>query len=242
MARRNLRIGDDLSGRKLYFTASGDAIRALEPTKEQYILGTTSSWSISTGGNSYSLGSRYYTGLYNPDDFWSVAEGSLWTMFPEISLVTWSEYSGGSWDIESGPYSVVECPLDFGTIHHLDTSSPLYPYLEIDDEETSTIMFLGDTRVSELYLGTQKIDFYSDKGQCKEKFFIIDDWEWFSFEEGQTWREWIDQREGISTFAAAPSAEWSYSDTNVFYYDNPLTPAVSPDAKIVLYQNYNVQW
>ena len=69
MARRNLRIGDDLSGRKLYFTASGDAIRALEPTKEQYILGTTSSWSISTGGNSYSLGSRYYTGLYNPDDF-----------------------------------------------------------------------------------------------------------------------------------------------------------------------------
>ena len=233
MARRNLRIGDDLSGRKLYFTASGDAIRALEPTKEQY---------ISTGGTSYSLGSRYYMGLYSPEYFWDVVDGMLWATWPDIDLVGWSEYSGGSWDIEQGPYSVVECPSDFGTIHHLDTSSPLYPYLEIDDAETSTVMFLGDIRVSELYVGTQKIDFYSDKGQCKEKFFIIDDWDCFSFEEGQTWKQWIDQREGISTFAAAPSAEWSYSDTNVFYYDCPLTPAVSPNDKIILYQNYNVEW
>lgn len=242
MARRNLRVGDDLSGRKLYFTASGDAIRALEPTKEQYVLGTTSNWSISTGGNSYSLGSRYYTGLYNPNDFGSVTEGSLWTIFPEINLVTWSEYSGGTWDIEQGPSSVVECPLDFGTIHHLDTSSPLYPYLEIDDEETSTIMFLGDIRVSGLYLGAQKIDFYSDKGQCKEKFFTIDGGEWFSFVEGQTWREWIDQQNGITTLAAEPTAQWAYSDTNILYYGKPFTPAVSPDTKIVLYQDYNVEW
>ena len=239
MARRNLRIGDDLSGRTLYFTINGnnpDAVDSLSVTKEQYILGTTTNWSLSTGGNSYSLGDRYYFGLYNPDDYWSVVEGSLWTMFPEITLMQWTNYSGGSHGVvESGPQASIVCPNDFGAICYLDTNSAAYSFLEIDDAETTTAMFLGDIRVSALYVGTQKIDFYSNIGQCKENFFVINDWDWFYFEEGQTWQQWIDQAKYWD-----PEDEystWGYSGNSVLRNGNPVDRQ-TPSTKIGTFSKY----
>lgn len=240
MARRNLRIGDDLSGRKLYFTLSETdetAIDSLTATKEQFIMATMSNWSISTGGNSYSLGSRYYTGLYNPSQYDYVLEGSLWTEFPELSLITWSNYSGGSMAVENGPFAEIDCPIDVGTIWWIDTNSPLYPYLEIDDSEFPASVFIGDTRVSEIYLGTEKISsLFDNLGQCGGNFFVLNGWEWFLFESGQTWQEWIDQGkywEGETEWDI-----WSYSGNTVYHGQAPLSNATPADA-IEAYRVYD---
>ncbi len=243
MARRKLQLGDDLSGRKLYFTLSASdttTLDSLSSETEKMWFATTGKWSASMGYNSYSLGTRYYAGIYSPSQYDYVMEGFLYLEFPELDFVTFSWYSGqSSADIESGPYSVIECPSDFGAIWYLDTSSKFYPLIEIDDSETPSVLFIGDTRVSEIYIGTEKISsMFSNIGECKENFFVTNSWDIYHFEEGQTWRQWIDQRNNTLARAGGPFVEWSYSDTDVYYYEDPFIPSVSPDDKIVPYKDY----
>lgn len=241
MARRKLQLGDDLSGRKLYFTLSASDTTTLDSLvyeNQKMWFATTGKWAASMGYNSYSLGTRYYAGIYSPSQYDYAMDGSLYLEFPELDFVTFSWYSGHTnADIESGPCSVIECPNNFGTIWYLDTSSKFYPLIEIDDSEIPSTLFIGNSRVSEIYIGTEKISsIFSNIGECGENFFVLNNWYWSTFEIGQTWKEWIDQDK---YWPYPETFTWSYDDNGVYFDDGTcMLDGVLPTDKIILYHNY----
>ena len=73
MALRNLQVGDDLSGKTLYFTLDVNNQTQLDNSiglNYEIPFVTIGGYYFGQGHNSYSLGTRYYSGLYqgNPED------------------------------------------------------------------------------------------------------------------------------------------------------------------------------
>lgn len=237
MARRNLRVGDDLSGRTLYFTLQANdeaSVRTLTTTQRPVFI-TTTKWTWACGYNSYSLGTRYYSGVYSPDSYEWVWE-SMWMEWPEYEYLSWSSYSGGSMMVEAGPVASEVMPDDFGAIQYIDTSSPYYRFLEIDDSDTSALLYMGDSRVSEMYIGTQRIPtIFSAYGEVRENFFTLNMESAFTFEAGQTWKDWIDQ--GKYWTADSEWDVWSYSG-NTVYHGEASVEGVTPSSKIELFRVY----
>lgn len=244
MARRNLRVGDDLSGRTLYFTLQAsdeDSIWNLTTTDSPVFV-TTTNWTWACGYNWYSLGTRYYSGVYSPDSY-EYVWGDTYMEWPEYQYLSWSSYSGGTMGVESGPVASEVMPNDFGAIYYIDTSSPYYRFLEIDDSDTSALLYVGDSRVSEMYIGTQKIPtIFSAYGEVRENFFTLGTELPFTFEVGQTWAQWIDQNKYWPT--DRDNYVWSYDQYGVYFkwadeqYNSTLN-GVSPNDQIILYHSYS---
>lgn len=244
MARRKLQVGDDLSSRKLYFTVQAsdeDSIWDLTATDTPTFV-TTTLWSWACGYNSYSLGTRYYSGVYSPNSY-EYVWGDTYMEWPEHLYLSWSSYSGDSMAVESGPEPYMVMPSDFGAIYYLNTSSPYYNFLEIDDSDTSALLYIGDSRVSEMYIGTQKIPtIFSAYGEIRENFFILNEELPFTFEVGQTWAQWIDQKKYWPI--DRDNFVWSYDQYGVYfkYMDeeyNSTLGGINSNDQIILYHNYS---
>ena len=229
MALRNIQVGDNLNGKTLYFTLDVTNQTQLDNStgKELEIpFVTAGGYYFGQGYNSYSLGTRYYSGLYqgNPDD-------DRYLVSPEITFLQVSLYNNGSGASEESHASKSICPSNCGVVLSIDTSTYFYQYLMIDDSEIplSSKIYLGDQQILAIYLGENPLSkVMLGNLECKPCFFSVtptDNKNIFYFESGQTWKEWIDQ--GVHYDSS--ESPWSYSEYRVIYDGGSLYVSSTSD-------------
>ena len=215
MALRNIQVGDDLSGKTLYFTLDVSDQTQLDDStgKSQEVpFITAGGYYFSQGYNSYSLGTRYYTGLYQGDP-----EDERYMEWPEVQFLSVSWYSEGDHASEESYASEGACPADCGVVSSIDTSTYFYQYLMIDDSEVhlSSKLYLGNQQISAIYLGEIPLPkVMLGNSECKPCFFRVSSSsspDPFYFESGQTWKEWIDQ----GTHYDPSEYAWTYDENGV---------------------------
>ena len=215
MALRNLQVGDDLSGKTLYFTLDVNNQTQLDNSiglNYEIPFVTIGGYYFGQGHNSYSLGTRYYSGLYqgNPED-------QRYLEWPEVEFLSVSWYSAGDHAEEESHASEGICPVDCGTVTEIDTSAYFYQYLMIDDSEVhlSSKLYLGNQQISTIYLGETPLPkVMLGNSECKPCFFHVKSYpssDPFYFELGQTWKEWIDQ----GTHYDPSEYAWTYDEYGV---------------------------
>lgn len=217
MALRNIQVGDNLSDRTLYFTLDTTNQTQLDNSiglRYEIPFITAGGYYFGQGNNSYSLGTRYYSGVYQGDP-----EDSRYMEWPEVEFLSVSWYSGGDHaDVEI--YSSEEvCPSDCGLVTSVDTTTYFYQYLFIDDSEVhlSSKIYLGNQQVSKIYLGeTQLPKVMLGNSECKVCSFSVNEYSnpgTFNFEAGQTWKQWVDQEK----YYDPSEYDWSYNEWGVGY-------------------------
>ena len=221
MALRNIQVGDNLSGKTLYFTLDVENQTQLDGStgrdgETPFI--TAGGYYFGQGHNSYSLGTRYYSGLYQGDP-----EDSRYAEWPEVEFLSVSWYSSGDHASEEGHSSEGACPDDCGLVTDIDTTAYFYQYLFIDPSEAhlTSKIYLGNQQISAIYLGETGLSkIMLGNSECRPCSFNISQYsgtDTFYFEAGQTWKDWIDQGTHFS-----PSDLFSYTDWGVNYEDGSL--------------------
>lgn len=234
MALRNIQVGDNLSGKTLYFTLDVEDQTQLDGSTGLFndiAFITAGGYYFGQGHNSYSLGTRYYTGLYqgDPDD-------ERYLEWPEVQFLSVSWYSGGDHAYEESHATEGACPDNCGIVTSIDTTSYFYQYLFIDTSEVhlSSKLYLGNQQVSAIYLGETplpKVMF--GNSECKVCSFGVNESSspaTFNFEAGQTWKDWIDQ----GTHYDPSEYAWTYDEYGVGY-DGGTLYIPSPYSQV--YQN-----
>lgn len=217
MALRNIQVGDDLSGKTLYFTLDVNNQTQLDgSTGKTYEVPfiTSGGYYFSQGHNSYSLGTRYYSGLYQGDP-----EDPRYAEWPEVEFLSVSWYSGGDHAYEESHLSEGACPNNCGIVTSIDTTAYFYQYLFIDTTEVhlSSKLYLGNQQVSAIYLGETPLPkVMLGNAECKPCSFRVNEYPTpatFYFEAGQTWKNWVDQ----GTHYDPQQYDWSYNEYGVGY-------------------------
>lgn len=215
MALRNLQVGDNLNNATLYFTLDVNNQTQLDNStglKSEIPFMTTGGYFFSQGNNSYSLGTRYYSGIYQGDP-----EESRYLEFPVVDFLYVSWYSSGSHASLESHYTEQVCPADCGTVTEINTSTYFYQYLMIDDSEVhlSSKLYLGNQQISAIYLGETPLPkVMLGNAECKPCFFRVNSSsspDPFYFELGQTWKQWIDQ----GTHYDPSEYAWTYDEYGV---------------------------
>jgi len=245
VALRHIQVGDDLSAKTLYFTLDITDTTQLDNSvgKDEEISFTTAGgtfhsdgYYFSQGYNSYSLGTRYYTGIYQGDTIWD----ERYSEFPQIELLCISWYSGHDHADEiEGHLAQIVCPTDLGIVTYIDTSSYFYQYLYVDsDEILSSTVYLGNKQVYKVCLGDNPIPkVMLGNIECKSCSFVLDRSGAgiiLEFEDGQTWKDWIDQgAHGSSAYNFNYDANGVYADGNHAVYLPTIGSNVDKDDLII---------
>ena len=125
---RNIRVGDDLSGKTLYFDFPDNIHDALYNETvmpfDVTVLETSKNYDnqILDAYGYYSLGSEVYIDVgYNN-----------WVYFAQQNSTT------GNWEVINNE-ETTQCPSDFGTVTDINTSAVSYPYIKISSDEPTPI-------------------------------------------------------------------------------------------------------
>lgn len=205
MARSEIHVGDNLSGKTLFFN--------FQDTGE--FQGSINGDAFATSGG-YVL-NYYHAGatgveetikITGPNDFYVTIFGNWrWMIDPNLS-----EYT---------------LPEDAGTVTAIDTSIGILDKVEWGNPFTSKV-YLGRDEISQIYLGTTAI-YKANLGEneCSVASFVLRDSE-FIFERGQTWKDWVDQAKYWTS-----SDNFSYNESEVYYgeaslYQKPGYASVEP--------------
>lgn len=229
---RNIKVGDNLNNKKIYFNIStqesDDALFNLVNFPGQMIFTTNMNYCFSEGNNSYSLGTRYYAGLY--DNLYDEESGYyLWS--PNIELFAFSTYSGGSYGWDNGPLFFITCPVGTGIVSTIETSKEIYSRLFIDTQEANEFTaYYGEHKIQDIkfnntslyrvMLGDIKCYDELKTFKIKTKTFFKDRGNW-------TWKQWIDQgkyfteADGFSYGETSDGYSYLFYDTNgsLYYTD-----------------------
>lgn len=205
MARSEIHVGDNLSGKTLFFNfqdtgefqgnINGDAF-------------TTSGGYVLNYYHAGAMGVEELIKITGPNDFY-VTVFSNWRWMIDVNL---SEYT---------------LPDDVGTVTAVDSSIGILDKVRWGNPFTSKV-YLGNSEISQIYLGTTAI-YKANLGdtECSIASFILRDSE-FIFERGQTWEDWVDQAKYW-----VPSDNFSYDEYSVYYgeaslYQKPGYQTVNP--------------
>lgn len=229
---RNIQIGDNLDNKKIYFNIStqesNNVLFDLVNFPGQMIFTTNMNYCFSEGNNSYSLGTRYYAGLY--DNLYDEESGYyLWS--PNIELFAFSTYSGGSYGWDYGPLFFITCPVGTGIVSTIETDKEIYSRLFIDIQEANEFTaYYGEHKIQDIkfnntslyrvMLGDIKCYDELKTFKIKTKTFFKDRGNW-------TWKQWIDQgkyfteADGFSYGETSDGYSYLSYDTNgsLFYTD-----------------------
>lgn len=194
MARSEIHVGDNLSGKTLFFNfqdtgefqgnINGDAF-------------TTSGGYVLNYYHAGAMGVEELIKITGPNDFY-VTVFSNWRWMIDVNL---SEYT---------------LPDDVGTVTAVDSSIGILDKVRWGNPFTSKV-YLGNSEISQIYLGTTAI-YKANLGdtECSIASFTVRNNE-FIFERGQTWENWIDQAKYWT-----PSDDFSYNEYGVYYGEASL--------------------
>ena len=188
MARSEIHVGDNLSGKTLFFNfqdtgefqgnLNGDAF-------------TTSGGYVLNYYHAGATGVEETIKITGPNDFYVTIFGNWrWMIDPNLK-----EYT---------------LPEDAGTVTAIATSVGILDKVKWGNPFTSNV-YLGNNEISQIYLGTTAI-YKANLGEneCSVASFVLRDSE-FIFERGQTWKDWIDQAKYWT-----PSDDFSYNEYGVY--------------------------
>lgn len=188
MARSEIHVGDDLSGKTLFFNfqETGD------------FQGRSNGDAFTTSGG-YVL-NYYHAGATGVEELIKITG-------PNDFYVT--VFSNWRWDILEN-LTEYTLPTDAGTVTAVNTSTGILDKVKWGNPFTSKV-YLGNNEISQIYLGTTAI-YKANLGEneCSIASFIFRDSE-FIFERGQTWKDWVDQAKYWT-----PSDDFSYNENGVY--------------------------
>lgn len=227
---RNIKVGDNLNNKKIYFNvstqeSSSDLYNLINfPGKA--IFTTSANYCFSEGNNSYSLGTRYYAGLY---DNLLDEEDNYYMWFPTAQLFVFSAYTGGSnsWiDKDEEPSFFITCPVGTGIVSAIKTDEEIYSRLFIDAQEANEFTaYYGEHKIQDVQLNNislYRIMLGNIKCYDELKTFRIGTKTFFKDRGSWTWKQWIDQGKYLTTEDGFSYGEYS-DGTSYLCYDTNAT-------------------
>ena len=225
---RNIKVGDNLNNKKIYFKAS-----VQEPSSDlldlnifpgEAIFTTNMNYCFSEGNNSYSLGTRYYAGLY---DNLLDEQNSYYMWFPTVELFTFSTYTGGSdsWTVkDESPSFFITCPVGTGIVSAVKTDKKIYSRLFIDVQEANEFTaYYGEHKIQDIQfnnISLHRIMFGNIKCYDELKAFRIGTQTFFKDRGDWTWKQWIDQGKYLTTEDGFSYGEYSDGTPYLRYHTN----------------------
>ena len=194
MARSEIHVGDDLSGKTLFFNFQ-----------------ETGDFQGSSNGDAFTTSGGYVLNYYHAGA--TGVEELIKITGPNDFYVT--VFSNWRWNILEN-LTEYTLPTDAGTVTAVNTSTGILDKVKWENPFTSKV-YLGNNEISQIYLGTTAI-YKANLGEneCSIASFIVRDSE-FIFERGQTWKDWIDQAKYWTS-----SDNFSYNENGVYYGEASL--------------------
>lgn len=194
MARSEIHVGDNLSGKTLFFNFQD-----------------TGEFQGSINGNAFTTSGGYILKYYHAGA--TGVEEEIYITGPNDFNVT--IFGNWRWMIDPN-LKEYTLPDDAGTVTAVDASIGILDKVKWGNPFTSKV-YLGNNEISQIYLGTTAI-YKANLGdnECSVASFILRDNE-FIFERGQTWKAWIDQAKYWT-----PSDNFSYNEYGVYYGEASL--------------------
>lgn len=233
---RNIKVGDDLNNKKIYFNIStqesNDVLFDLINFPGQMIFTTNMNYCFSEGNNSYSLGVRYYAGLY--DNLYDEEMG-YYSWSPNIELFAFSIYSDNSCGWDYGPLFFITCPIGTGIVSAVETDKKIYSRLFIDTQGASEFTaYYGEHKIQDIQfnnISLYRIMFGNIKCYDELKTFRIGKQTFFKDRGDWTWKQWIDQGKYLTTEDGFSHGEYSdgtpylryHTDATLDYVDSEGT-------------------